>query len=97
LRIDVISVAQMILSMTLCKKWVVGKLLPDDNDTEMERLNQSQMSNITNPFEDLKKKSNISYWLSPPLFCIFIYLLSHKSHSTICVFDYNHTRNINFT
>jgi hypothetical protein len=52
LRIDVISVTQMILSITLCKKWVVGKLLPDENDTEMERLNQSQMSNITNPFED---------------------------------------------
>ncbi|KAI8890775.1 hypothetical protein K501DRAFT_308906 [Backusella circina FSU 941] len=52
--VDVISVAQMVISITLCKKWVIGKPLPDVNDTEMagENQNQSQMSNITNPFAD---------------------------------------------
>jgi hypothetical protein len=50
--VDVIGVAQMIISIMLCKKWVVGKPLPDVNDTEMARENSSQMTNITNPFED---------------------------------------------
>jgi hypothetical protein len=50
--VDVISVAQMIMSIMLCKKWVVGKPLPDVNDTEMARENPSQMTNVTNPFED---------------------------------------------